>query len=176
MVPICETVLQGEIELMRHATDSVRFIVVHCSATRCNRPYTAEQLERDHRSRGFRTTGYHFYIRKNGDIKTLRPLERPGAHARGYNAHSVGICYEGGLNERGRPADTRTDFQKHSLRVLVMLLLRDYPGSRLCGHRDLSPDLNGNGEIEPEEWVKVCPCFDAASILQEPSPPNPALL
>jgi len=103
-------------------------------------------------------------------------LERPGAHARGYNAHSVGICYEGGLNERGRPADTRTDFQKHSLRVLVMLLLRDYPGSRLCGHRDLSPDLNGNGEIEPEEWIKVCPCFDAASILQEPSPPNPASL
>lgn len=90
--------------------------------------------------------------------------------------HSVGICYEGGLNERGRPADTRTDFQKHSLRVLVMLLLRDYPGSRLCGHRDLSPDLNGNGEIEPEEWIKVCPCFDAAFILQEPSPPNPASL
>ena len=43
-----------------------------------------------------------------------------------------------------------------------MLLLRDYPGSRLVGHRDLSPDLNGNGEIEPEEWVKECPCFNAA--------------
>lgn len=41
-------------------------------------------------------------------------------------------------------------FQKHSLRVLVLLLLKDYPGSRLCGHRDLSPDLNHNGEIEPE--------------------------
>ncbi|MBD9146340.1 MAG: N-acetylmuramoyl-L-alanine amidase, partial [Bacteroides clarus] len=119
--------------------------------------------------------GYHFYIRKNGDIKTLRPLERPGAHARGYNAHSVGICYEGGLNERGRPADTRTDFQKHSLRALVLLLLKDYPGSRLCGHRDLSPDLNGNGEIEPEEWIKECPCFDAASLLDEP-PVNPGYL
>ena len=116
-----------------------------------------------------------FYIRKNGDIKTLRPLERPGAHARGYNAHSVGICYEGGLNERGRPADTRTDFQKHSLRALVLLLLKDYPGSRLCGHRDLSPDLNGNGEIEPEEWIKECPCFEAASLLDEP-PVNPGYL
>ena len=154
----------------------INLIVVHCSATRRDRSYTEHDLTTDHLRRDFSGAGYHFYIRKNGDIKTLRPLERPGAHARGYNAHSVGICYEGGLNERGRPADTRTDFQKHSLRVLVMLLLRDYPGSRLCGHRDLSPDLNGNGEIEPEEWIKVCPCFDAASILQEPSPPNPASL
>ena len=40
-----------------------------------------------------------------------------------------GICYEGGLDAHGHPADTRTDFQKHSLRVLVMLLLRDYPGA-----------------------------------------------
>lgn len=67
-------------------------------------------------------------------------------------------------------------FSKHSLRVLVLLLLKDYPGSRLCGHRDLSPDLNHNGEIEPEEWVKQCPCFDAATILTEPPPPNPACL
>ena len=79
MVPICETVLQGEIELMRHATDSVRFIVVHCSATRCNRPYTAEQLERDHRSRGFRTTGYHFYIRTDGTTTHPRLLGEVGA-------------------------------------------------------------------------------------------------
>lgn len=69
-----------------------------------------------------------------------------------------------------------TLFQKHSLHVLVLLLLKDYPGSRLCGHRDLSPDLNHNGEIEPEEWVKQCPCFDAATILTEPPPPNPACL
>ena len=100
-------------------------------------------------------------------------MTQPGAHVRGYNAHSLGICYEGGLDAHGHPADTRTDFQKHSLRVLVMLLLRDYPGSRLCGHRDLSPDLNGNGEIEPEEWIKECPCFDAAAIVREAAPPNP---
>lgn len=60
--------------------------------------------------------------------------------------------------------------------LYVLLLLKDYPGSRLCGHRDLSPDLNHNGEIEPEEWVKQCPCFDAATILTEPPPPNPACL
>ena len=110
------------------------------------------------------------------DIKSLRPLALPGAHVRGWNAGSIGVCYEGGLDECGRPADTRTPFQRHSLRVLVLLLLKDYPGSRLCGHRDLSPDLNHNGEIEPEEWVKQCPCFDAATILTEPAPPNPAYL
>lgn len=154
----------------------INLIVIHCSATRCDRSYTEHELTTDHLRRGFSGAGYHYYIRRNGDIKTLRPLERSGAHAKGHNAHSVGICYEGGLDERGHPADTRTDFQKHSLRVLVMLLLRDYPGSRLCGHRDLSPDLNRNGEIEPEEWIKACPCFDAASILQEPSPPNPVSL
>jgi N-acetylmuramoyl-L-alanine amidase len=55
-----------------------------------------------------------------------------------------------------------------------MLLLRDYPGSRLCGHRDLSTDLNHNGEIEPEEWVKDCPCFNASEILTEKGVENPA--
>lgn len=44
--------------------------------------------------------------------------------------------------------------------VLILTLLRDYPGCRICGHRDLSPDLNGNGEIKPEEWIKACPCFE----------------
>ena len=133
----------------------INLIVVHCSATRCDRCYTEHDLTTDHLRRGFSGAGYHFYIRKNGDI---------------------GVCYEGGLDECGRPTDTRTLFQKHSLRVLVLLLLKDYPGSRLCGHRDLSPDLNHNGEIEPEEWVKQCPCFDAATILTEPPPPNPACL
>lgn len=154
----------------------INLIVVHCSATRCDRCYTEHDLTTDHLRRGFSGAGYHFYIRKNGDIKSLRPLALPGAHVRGWNAGSIGVCYEGGLDECGRPADTRTLFQKHSLRVLVLLLLKDYPGSRLCGHRDLSPDLNHNGEIEPEEWVKQCPCFDAATILTELPPPNPACL
>lgn len=154
----------------------INLIVVHCSATRCDRSYTEHDLTTDHLCRGFSGAGYHYYIRKSGDIKSLRPVESPGAHARGYNANSIGICYEGGLDEHGRAADTRTSFQKHSLRVLVMLLLRDYPDSCVCGHRDLSPDLNHNGEVEPEEWIKECPCFDAATILQEVPPSNPAYL
>ena len=151
----------------------IDLLVIHCSATRADRCYTEFDLTTDHLCRGFSGAGYHFYIRKNGDIKSLRPVEKPGAHAKGHNANSIGICYEGGLDTNGRPADTRTDFQKHSLRVLVMLLLRDYPGSRVAGHCDLSPDLNHNGEIGPEEWIKECPCFDAATIPYDPPPPNP---
>ncbi|MCK9159581.1 MAG: N-acetylmuramoyl-L-alanine amidase [Bacteroidaceae bacterium] len=143
----------------------INLIVIHCSATREDQTFTEEDLERCHRSRGFKCTGYHFYIRKDGAIISTRNVGQIGAHARGYNANSIGVCYEGGLDCNGRPADTRTKQQKHSLHVLVVLLLEDYPGSRVCGHRDLSPDANGDGVIEPEEWLKVCPCFDASTIL-----------
>ena len=145
----------------------INLIVVHCSATRADRDFTENDLEVCHRHRGFNGAGYHFYIRKNGDIKNTRPLEKPGAHALGYNAHSIGICYEGGLDVRYRPADTRTEWQKHSLRVLIRTLLMEYPGCRVCGHRDLSPDRNGDGRISPEEWVKECPCFEVTSKLYE---------
>lgn len=145
----------------------INLIVVHCSATRADRDFTENDLEVCHRHRGFNGAGYHFYIRKNGDIKNTRPLEKPGAHALGYNAHSIGICYEGGLDVRYRPADTRTEWQKHSLRVLIRTLLMDYPGCRVCGHRDLSPDRNGDGRISSEEWVKECPCFEVTSKLYE---------
>ena len=145
----------------------INLIVVDCSATRADRDFTENDLEVCHRHRGFNGAGYHFYIRKNGDIKNTRPLEKPGAHALGYNAHSIGICYEGGLDVRYRPADTRTEWQKHSLRVLIRTLLMDYPGCRVCGHRDLSPDRNGDGRISPEEWVKECPCFEVTSKLYE---------
>lgn len=145
----------------------INLIVVHCSATRADRDFTENDLEVCHRHRGFNGAGYHFYVRKDGSIKNTRPIERPGAHARGYNACSIGICYEGGLDARYRPADTRTDRQKHSLRVLIRTLLLDYPGCRVCGHRDLSPDRNADGRISPEEWVKECPCFDVTRELYE---------
>ena len=139
---------------------TINLIVVHCSATREDKSFTEHDLDVCHRRRGFNGVGYHFYIRKNGDIKSTRPLERIGAHSRGFNRESIGICYEGGLDGHGCPADTRTPEQRAALRLLVHQLLETFPGSRVCGHRDLSPDRNGNGEIEPEEWIKACPCFE----------------
>lgn len=141
---------------------SINLIVVHCTASRCDCRLTTDDLEREHRRRGFLGCGYHFYIIREGIIFQMRPLDRVGAHARGFNARSIGIAYEGGLLPDGTAADTRTADQRESLRFLIRQLLLLYPRSTVCGHRDLSPDLNGNGVIEPQEWIKQCPCFDAA--------------
>ena len=93
----------------------IDLIVVHCSATREDRDFTEHDLEVCHRRRGFNGAGYHFYIRKNGDIKTTRSLEKIGAHVKGFNQKSIGVCYEGGLDCRGRPKNTMTVWQRHSL-------------------------------------------------------------
>ena len=131
----------------------IDYIVVHCSATREGCTLTPEALEAEHRRRGFRTTGYHYYIRRDGTTVPTRPLELAGAHAKGYNKHSIGICYEGGLDTAGRPKDTRTPEQRSALRLLVHQLLQQFRNARVCGHRDLSPDLDGDGTVEPREWV-----------------------
>ena len=144
----------------------VDLIVIHCSATKETARLTPLALDRMHRQRGFIGCGYHYYIERDGKINSMRPSEKVGAHARGYNAHSLGICYEGGLDKNGRAADTRTERQKVSLRALVKVLRQLYPTiNRVVGHRDLSPDRNGDGVITPDEWTKQCPCFDVASEL-----------
>lgn len=143
----------------------IDMIVIHCSATRADVPLSPRQLDEMHRQRGFDGCGYHYYVRRDGEICTMRPVDRPGAHAKGYNQHSIGVCYEGGLDEQGRPADTRTELQKRSLRVLERVLAMDFQTRRIVGHRDLSPDLDGDGVIEPKEWTKVCPCFDVGTEL-----------
>ena len=139
----------------------INLIVLHCSATRETAEYTPEQLERDHRAQGFLTAGYNYYIRRSGKVVPMRPPELIPAHVKGFNRFSLGVCYEGGLDASGRPKDTRTEDQKAAIRMLLMLLLDKYPGCRICGHRDLSPDRNGDGWISPDEWLKACPCFNA---------------
>ena len=76
----------------------IDLIAIHCSATRADRSLTPDDLETQHRRRGFNGTGYHYYIRKDGTVHLTRPIERIGAHVKGFNLNSVGICYEGGLN------------------------------------------------------------------------------
>lgn len=140
---------------------NINLIVIHCSATDPSKSnYGPERLRRDHIARGFSDCGYHYYIAKDGEIHAMRPLEKIGAHAKGYNQNSIGVCYEGGIRD-GKPADTRTDAQRESLTALLVALVSAFPGSKIVGHRDLSPDLNGDGIVEPNEWIKSCPCFDA---------------
>ena len=111
----------------------INLIVVHCSATKADRDFTEQDLEVCHRRRGMNGPGYHFYIRKNGDIKTTRPIEKIGAHARGHNAQSIGICYEGGISERGRLAV----LSKHQNRGTVSPIPQ-----ALSRHFRSNPDLN----------------------------------
>ena len=142
-------------------TTDIRYIVLHCSATRSTQDYSPEALEHDHRARGFRGIGYHYYVRRSGEVIPCRPLDQIGAHVRGYNHCSWGVCYEGGLDSTGRPADTRTPKQRASL-LRLLRQLKDYaPQAHILGHRDLSPDRNGDGRITPEEWLKSCPCLEA---------------
>ena len=120
---------------MMDAVDSVRYIILHCSATRCNCDYTVEQLLRDHRTRGFRTIGYHFYVRRDGTVSQHRRLLEVGAHCRPFNRCSIGVCYEGGLDAEGYPANTLTLEQFEQLEQLLSRLLKLFPKAELRGHR-----------------------------------------
>ena len=68
-----------------------------------------------------------------------------------FNDHSIGVCYEGGLDEQGQPADTRTMEQKIALIALLRQLRLDYPEARIAGHNELSTNVH-----------KACPCFKAS--------------
>ena len=124
----------------------INLIVLHCSATRCDRNYSLEDCRRDHLTRGFANIGYHFYITRDGMVHAGRPLHPEGAHSQGYNKYSIGICYEGGLTPSGTPADTRTEAQRRPLDALLLPLKEDYPHPRIVKHRELNPR-------------KECPCF-----------------
>lgn len=86
----------------------INLLVIHCSATRENQPFTIRALETSHRKRGFNGIGYHYYIRQSGEVINTRPLSRIGAHVKGHNRYFIGLCYEGGLDKDGKPKDTRT--------------------------------------------------------------------
>lgn len=102
--------------------------------------------------RHFRDIGYHYYITRDGVVHNGRPIEKVGAHCQGHNSHSVGICYEGGLDADGKPADTRTDAQKRALSVLASRLKARFPKALIVGHHELNPE-------------KACPCFDVTKDL-----------
>lgn len=151
-------------------------IIVHCTATKEGKACTADQINAAHKARKFssyvdkegrvRYIGYHYIIHPDGTIEECRPISKIGCHASGHNTRSIGISYVGGLDARDTKGtmckDTRTPQQKASLIKLIKKLKSEYPTIKgVIGHRDTSPDLNGNGIIEPYEFIKGCPCFDA---------------
>lgn len=142
-------------------------IVIHCSATQEGLDIREADIDREHKKRGFKCTGYNYVIDLDGTVEVGRPTSMDGAHCntsglsgKPYNKHSIGICYVGGLDENGKPKDTRTPKQIIAMHNLVRNLMDVYPIVDVLGHRDASPDKNGNGRIEPKEFIKSCPCFD----------------
>ncbi|MBP3845778.1 MAG: N-acetylmuramoyl-L-alanine amidase [Prevotella sp.] len=130
---------------MRHIT----LIVIHCSAVKPDQQSSAAQIDSWHRQRGFHLgIGYHYVIRRDGTLEMGRPEYMVGAHCKNHNQHSIGVCYEGGLNARGDPADTRTPQQRETMRQLINELRERYPKAIVVGHHNLNP-------------LKACPCFDA---------------
>ena len=142
------------------ALRTIKLIIIHCSATRVDRDFTAKDVDTAHRYLGYSCWGYHYYIRKDGKVEKMRNEIDKGAHCFGHNAESIAICYEGGLDKNSKPADTRTVKQVIAMHDLIRELWTRYPGAAVLGHRDLSPDRNHNGIIERFERIKECPCFD----------------
>lgn len=121
-------------------------IIIHCAATKPSMDIGKAEIDKWHRARGFFSIGYHFVIRRNGDLETGRPIEKIGAHVEGHNATSIGICLVGGINETTAKAENNfTDAQWRALKKLVLSLKKTYPSAQLIGHNELSS--------------KDCPCF-----------------
>lgn len=143
---------------------SIDLIVVHCSATRPSLDVHAVDIDRWHKARGWSGIGYHYVITRSGGIERGRDEAEAGAHVQGHNARSIGVCLVGGVAEDGRTVEMNyTRAQWLALTTLLRELRSRYPKARICGHRDLSPDRDGDGRVERHEWVKGCPSFDVAT-------------
>lgn len=135
---------------------NVKYLVVHCSATPANQDLTVADIDRMHRLRGFLKIGYHFVIRRNGQVFEGRKLSEVGAHVEGFNSQSVGICLVGGTDAKLRSQDNFEPVQKESLRVLLRGLLEKFPNAQVVGHRDM-PNVS-----------KACPSFDVKTWWAKP--------
>lgn len=122
-------------------------IILHCSATPEGKDFSVQDIDRWHKEKGWDGIGYHYVVYRDGSVHVGRNIDKAGAHCVGHNAHSIGVCYIGGLARDGKTAkDTRTEAQKQSLRELVESLLWKYPGAGVHGHNEYA--------------AKACPCFD----------------
>ena len=133
----------------------VTHIGIHCAATKPTQLIGVDAIRRWHtdpkpKGRGWADIGYHFVITRSGEIQSGRPIHLQGAHIKGHNKHSIGVCLVGGLDHNGTPENNFTSFQFKSLKTLVKALKILYPKVIIQGHRDF-PKVR-----------KDCPCFDVA--------------
>lgn len=128
---------------------AIHYIIVHCTATPEGRDVRAADIDRYHRSQGFRCIGYHYVVDLDGKIEPGRMENEDGAHCKGLNGCSIGVAYVGGTDSHGRPKDTRTEMQRRALLTLLRDLRSRYPQAVIRSHRDFAR--------------KACPSFDATA-------------
>lgn len=146
---------QIKIKVMR----SIKRIFVHCTAG--SQKQTIADLKAEFKRKGWKNPGYHYVVMPNGTISQMLGEQFVSNGVKGYNSTSVNVAYVGGIDAKGEPIDNRTDEQKQSLVRLLKELKGRYPKAQILGHRDISPDTNHNGIVDPWERIKECPCFDA---------------
>lgn len=137
-------------------------IFVHCTAGW--QTQTAMDIVKFHTGKnglGWKTPGYHYIVEPDGFVVNAVPIEKISNGVKGYNATAINIAYIGGLAAGGKAVDNRTPAQKAALTTLLKDLRAKFPKAVILGHRDISPDINGNGTVDPWERIKECPCFDA---------------
>lgn len=134
-------------------------IFVHCTAG--SQKQTVEDLKAEFKRKGWKNPGYHYVVMPNGRIECMLPEDGISNGVQGYNSTSINVAYIGGIDEKGKGVDNRTDAQKNSLKKILSELKQKYPDAKIMGHRDISPDKNGNGVVDPWERIKECPCFNA---------------
>lgn len=138
---------------------AIKYIAVHCTAG--SQHTTIKELQQEFRRKGWKNPGYHYVVAADGTITQLLDEDKVSNGVKGYNNVLINVAYIGGIDAEGKLIDNRTDAQKASLVGLLGVLRKKYPTATIQGHRDFSPDRNHNGRIEPSEFIKACPCFDA---------------
>lgn len=129
----------GALGTVQANTRRIDRIILHCSATPEGKDYTVEQIRQWHLARNFSDVGYHFVIYRDGSVHRCRPVGQVGAHTKGYNTHSIGICYIGGMTADNKmPKDTRTEAQRFALINLVGELKECYPSATVHGHNEFA--------------------------------------
>jgi N-acetyl-anhydromuramyl-L-alanine amidase AmpD len=127
----------------------IKFIVVHAADTKPSMDIGVKEIREWHtKERGWSDIGYHFVIRRNGDLENGRDLSRSGAHVRGYNSVSWGICMVGGMAENGSPDCNYTKIQYATLELILTELSEKAPLATIAGHRDF------------DGVTKTCPNFN----------------
>ena len=134
-------------------------IILHCSASIQGVNLTGNDILRMHTNpvhlggRGWHNPGYHYVVRLDGKVEQILPIDRIANGVKGHNAESVHICYVGGLDKTGKPANTMTPAQRNAIRTLLAQLHDRYPKATLHGHREFA--------------AKACPCFDVRTEFPE---------